>query len=143
MMESSARTRRHLLWAAPGMALSGLFFGAGGAAAGLVMWIAGSLLLSGRKGQTQLYPKQRRMKPHRLLLGYSFCVCCLAFLNTAGNRILGGSMSVISGFLLLLGSIGFSLALGVWAMQWPLHGRTELFLSMIFLMLFFFFLLRP
>ena len=132
MMENAARAQKWMLWAAPLMALSGLPWRAGGAAAGLTLWMGFGLLLSIREKRILLYPKQRRAKIHRLLLGYSFCVFCLAGSQATGGWLFGGNLSFISEFLFLLGCIGFSLPLGAWAMQWPLRRRGALVLSMIF-----------
>ena len=132
MMENAARARRWMLWAAPGMALSGLFFGTGGAAAGLGLWMGLGLLPDG-KGHIQLYPKQRRMKLHRLILGYAFCVCCLAGLTAARRLLFGATYSGAASFLLLLGGIGFSLPLGAWAMRWRIRKRFSRLLTFLLL----------
>ena len=133
MMENAARAGRWMLWAAPGMALAGLFFGVGGAAAGLALWMGLGLLLSDGKARIRMYPKQRRMKIHRLFLGYSFCVCCLTGLNAAGRWFLGAGCSGAADFLLLLGSIGFSLPMGAWTMGWRIRKSLSRLLTFLFL----------
>ena len=133
MTDHAAHARKWMLWSAPAMALAGFPMRAGGAALGLGLWIGLGLLLSGRKGQIRLYPKQRRLRMHRLALGYSFCVFCLAGFDAAGRWLLDGSLSFLTVFPLLLGDIAFSLTLGVWAMQWPLRKRAALLLSFLFL----------
>lgn len=135
MMENAARAQKWMLWAAPVMALAGLPGRAGGAAAGLALWMGLGLLLSAGKGRIRLYPKQRRVKLHRLLLGYSFCVSCLAGVDTTGRWLLGGSLSPLPDALLLLGGIGFSLPLGAWAARWPVPRRFSLPASFLFLVL--------
>ena len=141
MMEHAARARKWMLWAAPVMALAGLFRRAGGAAAGLALWIGLGLLLSIREKRILLYPKQRRMKIHRLFLGYSFCVFCLAGFGAADQWLLGRSPSGLWAFLFLLGNVGFSLPLGVWAMQWPVSRKHAYGLCCLFFALFWFFTL--
>ncbi len=141
MMEQAARAQRWMLWAAPGMALAGLFFGAGGAAAGLALWMGLGLLLSDRKGRIRLYPKQRRVKIRQLFLGYSFCVFCLYAFEAGGKRMFGGSQSPLSAFLLTLGSIGISLPLGAWAMRWRFRKRMAWLLTVILFSLFLLFIL--
>ena len=133
MMENAARARKWMLWAAPMMALAGLFFGVGGAAAGLALWMGLGLLLSDGEGQIRMYPKQRRMKLHRLILGYAFCVCCLAGLTAARRLLFGATYSGAASFLLLLGGIGFSLPLGAWAMRWRIRKRFSRLLTFLFL----------
>ncbi len=135
MTENAARSGKWMLWSAPVMALAGLPGRAGGAAAGLALWMGLGLLLSAGKGRIRLYPKQRRVKLHRLLLGYSFCVFCLAGVEAAGRRLLGGSLAPLPDSLLLLGGIGFSLPLGAWAVQRPVPRRFSLPVSLLFLVL--------
>ena len=135
MTENAARAGKWMLWSAPVMALAGLPGRAGGAAAGLTLWMGFGLLLSIREKRILLYPKQRRAKIHRLLLGYSFCVFCLAGVDTTGRWLLGGSMSPLPDALLLLGGIGFSLPLGAWAAQRPVPRRFSLPVSFLLLVL--------
>ena len=130
MMEYAARAQRWMLWSAPAMALSGLFWRAGGAAAAFSLWMGLGLLLSGKEKRIQQYPKQRRMKRCRLFLGYSVCVFCLTGLEAAVHWLLKTSLSPASVFLFTLGSIGFSVPLGARAIVWPLRKRITLTLSL-------------
>lgn len=132
MMEDAARARKWMLWAAPAMALSGLSRRAGGAAAALGLWMALGLLLSGGQNRIKLYPKQRRMRVHRLLLGYAFCVFCLAAFEAGGRLLSANSLSPSSRFLLSAGGIGFSLPLGAMLLKRPVKKRISLALSLLF-----------
>ncbi len=138
MMENAARARRWMLWAAPMMALAGLFFGVGGAAAGLALWMGLGLLPDG-KGRIRLYPKQRRMKLRRLVLGYAFCVFCFSVFETTGQWLIGQRVTASSAALLTLGGVGFSLPLGAWATQWRMRRRLSALIS--FALQFFFLIL--
>ena len=131
MMENAVRARKWMLWSAPLLALAGLFGRAGGAAAALALWLGLGLLLSGRKKQVKQYPKQRRIKIHRLFLGYSFCAFCLFGLHAAGSWLLGVRLSPAPRILFSLGCVGFSLPLGAWAMQWHLRKRVSITLALV------------
>ena len=137
MIENAARARRWMLWAAPATALSGLFFGVGGAAAGLALWMGLGLLLSGEKGRIRLYPKQRRIQFRQLFLGYSFSIFCFSALRAVGSRLLGGSQFSFPSFLILLGSIGFGLPAGAWAIRLRIRKWLSRFLTVFFFVLFF------
>ena len=69
------------------------------------------------------------MPLHRLFLGYSFCVFCLAGFYAAGRLLLAPGLSPASDYLLLLGSVGFSLPLGAWAARWRIPGRGAVLLG--------------
>lgn len=133
MMENAARARKWMLWAAPMMALAGLFFGVGGAAAGLALWMGLGLLLSDGEGQIRMYPKQRRMKLHRLILGYSFCVFCFSAFESTSQWLIGRTLTASSAALLTLGSVGFSLPMGAWAMGWRIRKSLSRLLPFLFL----------
>ena len=133
MMENAARARKWMLWAAPMMALAGLFFGVGGAAAGLALWMGLGLLLSDGEGQIRMYPKQRRMKLHRLILGYSFCVFCFSAFESTSQWLIGRTLTASSAALLTLGSVGFSLPMGAWAMGWRIRKSLSRLLTFLFL----------
>ena len=137
MMENAARAQRWMLWAAPVTVLSGLFFGVGGAAAGLALWMGLGLLLSDGKGRIRLYPKQRRMHFRQLFLGYAFSIFCFSALQAAGSWLSGGSLSPAASFLLLLGSVGFGLPAGAGAIRWRMRKRLSRFLTVFLFVLFF------
>ncbi|MBR3019229.1 MAG: hypothetical protein IKH57_19475 [Clostridia bacterium] len=135
MMEHAARAQKWMLRSAPILALAGVFGGAGGAAAALALWLGFGLLLTVRDKQIKQYPKQRRMKLHRLFLGYSFCVFCLFGLDAAGRWLLSIRLSPVPRFLFSLGCAGLSLPLGAWAMQWHVRKRFSFALAFIFCIL--------
>ncbi|MBR5110970.1 MAG: hypothetical protein IK099_12355 [Clostridia bacterium] len=135
MMENAARAQKWMLWSAPAMALAGFITRAGGAAAAFSLWMGLGLLLAGKEKRAQQYPKQRRMKLHRLILGYSFCVFCLAGWNAAGLRLLKGGLTPAADYLFTLGNIGFSLTLGARAIAWRLRKRISLALALFFFLL--------
>lgn len=135
MMENAARAQRWLLRSAPVSALAGAFWGAGGAAAGLALWLGLGLLLNGGRARIRLYPKQRRMAIHRLFLGYAFCVFNLSGMDAAGNWLFMGSLSPAVHTLLLLGGVGFSLPLGAWALRWRIRRRAAVLLGWLLFVL--------
>lgn len=93
MMENAARARKWLLWSAPVTALAGILGRAGGAGAGLMLWLFVGGALSRKKRAAILYPKQRRPARSRVFLAWGLC----AFLMT-GGAALGKSLLPGGGF---------------------------------------------
>ena len=110
----AARMRRWMLWAAPIMILGGLRWHAGGAGAGLALWLALGAAL--RRPGAYPYPRKRRTPAPRLFWGGALAAALLA----AALRLLP------QGALTLLGAAGFSLSLGAWASALPLPRSAAL-----------------
>ena len=111
MMASAARARKWLLWSAPLAVLAGTLLGAGGAAAGVILW--GLISFLSPRPASLLYPNQRRMRVHRLFLGYAFCVFYFAAADALAVRWTGALMTASLGprFLFWLGAAGTGLPL--------------------------------
>ena len=143
MIRNAAGPRRWMLWAAPLMALVGLRWGTGGAAAGLAIW-----MLLRPKPLFVSYPYSRKRKPayHRLFLGFSACVFLLKAQDHAIRFLLPFQQlsAEPSKLLFLAGSIGFSLSLGQKAYGLPLKRRPAYMIAGFLLFLaFFLFLTVP
>ncbi len=93
--------------ACPGMVLAGWRFGAAGAAAVLLAWI---MLGAAVPGLTRLpYAKRRRIKPHRLFLGYGAALALLSGFIRAGKSLFPAGAGSYA--LLMAGAACFSLIL--------------------------------
>ena len=118
MMESAVRARKWMLWAAPVMVLSGLFYRADGAGAALAAWILLGLIPWREKRRAQFYPGQRKMKFSRIYFG---CSLSLLFVSsfTAAFHILWG----MDHPLLITGAILMGLPVGAETFLWHVPRR--------------------
>ena len=139
MIRKAAGPRRWMLWAAPLMALVGLRWGPGGAAAVLAFWI-----IWGPNPAYESYPYSRKRKPayHRLLLGFAVCVFFLMMLHRTSRFFLSPQQLQEEEirFLFWAGSIGFSLPLAQKTYELPLKRKPAYLIAgfMFFLSLFLF-----
>ena len=125
MTGSAQRYRKWMMAAGPGMALAGRRFGSLAAAAFLLLWM---LLGAALPGVSHLpYAPRRRLRPHRLFLGYAAGTAMLCALVEAGKRLWPGDGSSVP---LTIGAVCFSLIFGqrmvrlAWprALSWGLGG---------------------
>ena len=136
MTLSAARIRRWMLRAGPVMALGGLRWSAGGAAAGLALWLAVGWIFLRRNAYP--YPRKRTLSLARLTFSAALCACCMAglFSLLCGAGALEKSVGLLPIFLAWTGVLGFSLPLGVWVLRFSLPRRVSWIGTVIFCALF-------
>ena len=107
MTHPARRFRRWTMRAGPGMILVGWRWGAVGAAAFLLLWMAVGAVMP---GLTILpYAPRRRIRLHRLFLAFAVGVFLLCGFTAAGNRLLPPVSP--PALFLLTGAVSFSLIL--------------------------------
>ncbi len=121
MTHPARRIRRWMMGAGPGMILCGWRLGVWGAAAFLLLWMA---VGAATPGMTALhYAPRRRIRLHRLFLGFAVDFSLLCGFSAAGNRLLPPSS--LSAVLLLTGAVSFSLILGQQTIRLSLPERAS------------------
>ena len=119
------RARRWLLCAAPMMALCGVRWGAGGAAAGLAIWLLlSSPFYSSSSGKCR-WPKKHAAGFHRFFLAFSLCICLTGGWNALFS-MLSRPFSHTARVLEMVGAACFSLLLSEKALSMPLPRKLTL-----------------
>ena len=131
--------RTWLLWAAPAMIGGGLLGQAGGAAAGLALWLALFPLLPQRRYP---YPRKRRFSLSRLFFSAALTSCLSGCFLYAVRLMHGGSSFPLSPLMDLAGAVGFSLPLGAAALSPRVRSSTAWTAGALLTVLFLLFLFR-
>lgn len=132
MIPDAARMRRWILQGAPIIAAAALGMHAGGAAAGMFLWLLlGWLILP--RGRYP-YPRKRAGNPWRLFFAFSaglLMLCGLdSLLLTLSTRLF--SAAPLTPHWILAGAVLFSFPFCASALQWPLPIKWARALSGIF-----------
>lgn len=134
---SAARMRLRLLSAAPAMALGGLKWHAGGAAAALLVWMGMAALLPCRESYP--YPRKRRVRPHVLFFCFSLTAFLMGGAAWAFRRFF--TPGLLSELLFHIGTACFALCIGKRALSLPLPRPIAWGLGALLCTLFFAFVI--
>ncbi|MBR6186221.1 MAG: hypothetical protein IKQ41_08155 [Clostridia bacterium] len=121
MILPAARMRMWMMAALPLTALTGAFWHAGGAAAGMALWMA--LGVKAIKKAPPLYPKQRRLGASRLFFACAAGGAALLGLSFLASRLPDASARFPDQALLHAGCACFSLIACEKALSRPLSRR--------------------
>lgn len=120
MIFGAARMRRWILWGAPVVLAAGWGLRAGGAAAGLMLWLVAGAAFPARGRYP--YPRKRGGRPWRLLFAFSLGALALGGLGAAARLCytLFSPATPLYDALALSGAVFFALPLCAFGMAVPL-----------------------